>query len=174
MSKAIYFFFVDFLELPCFADRSFTGICLERDDLKESACGYTIVNFGDGESYLVIFVIAESVEFARKKLFRFVDKHGLKVMPMTLDWTKAQILVHHLNTIVKASHYVHAAVENVDEIDLSRMKAQVCRKIAQNRKWNRKFEELLEDIAKYERKPIQELKVNILNKCFKLNILPES
>lgn len=60
----------------------------------------------------------------------------------------------------------------IDEIDLSKLKEEVCRKIAQNRKWNQKFEELLKEIDKYKQNPSKEFKVDILNRCFKLNILP--
>ncbi|MBA7513270.1 hypothetical protein ES705_05281 [subsurface metagenome] len=172
MSTNIYFFFVDFLEPPSFTDRESFGFTTKWDESREETCGYTIVNFDDRERNPVIFTIAESAESAQEKLFRFVNKHGLKVMPVTLDWTKAQILVHDLNIIIRTLYYVTAKMGAVDEIDLAKLKEKVCRKIAQNRKWNRKFEELSKEIDKYKQKPSKELKVEILNRCCELNILP--
>lgn len=176
MSSVIYFFFADFLKPPPFAERNSFSFSIKKGESKEEDCGWTIVDFGGRETNLVIFAIAESTESAQEKLFRFANKRGLKVMPVTLDWTKAQILVHDLNIIIKTRLYVNAKMGAIDEIDLPKLKEEVCRKIAQNRKWNRKwnrkFEELLEEIDKYKQKPSEELKVNILNKCFKLNILP--
>lgn len=172
MGRSIYFFFADFLEPPPYAKRHSIKFESKWKERKEESCGWTDVDFGNGERNLIIFTIAESAESAQEKLFRFANKHGLRVMPVTLDWTKAHILVHALNTIIKISAYVNAKIGAVDEINLSELKEEACRKIAQNQKWNRKFEELLKEIGRYKHKPSEELKVEILNKCYQLNILP--
>jgi len=53
------------------------------------------------------------------------------------------------------------------------MKQAVRRKIAQNQKWNRKFERLLHDIEDYEKRPGELTTVRILEQCASLHILAE-
>jgi len=61
----------------------------------------------------------------------------------------------------------------INDIDLSKVKETISRKIDQNTKWNRKFDKLMKDIKEYERNHNKDLKIDILNRCIKLDILPE-
>lgn len=166
----LYFHFVDFVDPPLFRERNSWGFTHTPDD---PPCGYTLVNFGADERYLMIYVISDSIETANELLSAFMMKHRFRILPMTLDHTKSEVLTSHINLLIKTKHIANAITNWENSVDWKEIKAEINRKIQQNEKWNRKFIDLMEEIKKYEGSSQGNI-VKILEKCEQLHVLPEA
>lgn len=169
--KQLYFHFVDFIDPPSFRERQ--SISFTNEASEDTSCGWTKVDFGDDERYLIIFITSDNAEAASIELSKFLLSHGLKILPTTLDWIKAHVLVHHLNKSILAYHHTAAAQGFAEKVDLTKMKDQINRKIVQNEKWDQQFRKLMYKIKEHEQRPDIKLKLEILDECVKLYILPE-
>ena len=168
--KQLYFHFVDFADPPSFRERPSLGFVHETTE--PNVCGWTLIDFGDGERHMIVYAASGSAAEANLELSEFLTKHELRIMPVTLDWTKAQVLVYRLNDAIRM-YQIMDILGEAEKINLTKVKAQINRKIVQNVKWNRKFENLLTKIEEHERHTNIDLKLEILNECVKLHILLE-
>jgi hypothetical protein len=168
--KSIYCFCADYKEGPPAAKRSAISATW---DTHTSDCGWTLVDFGEEERYLLVYVLAESLETASEQLRTFLDAQGWKAVPFPIDWTKGQVLVTKLYSITDMANLIAAKFENPDQIDFGQIKSEIGRKIGQNLKWNRRFEQLMKDIGQYQRRPNQRLFVRIMDQCAALHVLPQ-
>lgn len=174
MENSLFFFIVDFIYPPPFKDRTTIEFTSNLEEENKFPCGYTMVNYGHGERNLVIFTFSESEKVALKNLTHFAKQHRLTIIPMDFDWTKINALIHSLRGASKFRFNLISILDEIqiDESTIKSLKDQLCRKITQNEKWNRKFAKLLNRIKEYQQKPNQELEMKILKECFFLNILP--
>jgi len=173
MDRNLYFLIADFIDPPPCKERSSIEFSYKRDDMNKFPCGNTIVNFGQEEVNLLLFTFSESAESARENLMHFAQQQRLKIMPMNLDWTKARILVHDLKVAVKGRFQVESLFGDIkiNQSTVKRLKEKIHSKIAQNKKWDRKFQKVMKYIVEFERKPSEEIGKRILDECFYLSIL---
>jgi len=166
----VYCYCADFREGPSVTERS--SISATSDGFS-TECGFTFVDFGCDERYLLVYAVAESPEAAHEKLTTFLNAQGWEPVPFPIDWTRAQALVSALYSAIRVQHLITAGLVDASEIDFGKIKNEVNRKIAQNRKWNRRFEQLMEEIDQYQGRPSRNLFVRIMDRCAELHVLPE-
>jgi len=166
----MYCYCVNFREELSTTERASISV---TSDGFSTECGLTFVDFGYDERYLLVYAVAESPEAAHEKLTTLLNAQGWEPVPFPIDWTKAQALVSALYPALHAQHLTTAEFVDASEIDFGNIKNEINRKIAQNLKWNRKFEQLMEKIDQYQRRPNRDLFVRIMDQCAELHVLPE-
>lgn len=83
------------------------------------------------------------------------------------------MLVSELYTHIRSAHLVTAMCERPSAVDLGKIKGEVARKIEHNRKWNRRLEELQQQIDDYGKTKDPELFTRLMDQCARLHVLPE-
>jgi len=166
----MYCYCADFREGPSVTERS--SISATSDGFT-TECGFTLVDFGHDERCLLVYAVAESPGVAHEKLTILLNAQGWEPVPFPIDWTKAQVLVSELYSAIRIQHLITAEFVDASEIDFGQIKNQISRKIDQNLKWNRRFEQLMKEIDQYQRRPNQDLFVRIMDQCAALHVLPE-
>ncbi len=102
----------DFREGPSVTERS--SISATSDGFSNE-CGFTFVNFGCDERYLLVYAVAESPGAAHEKLTTLLNAQGWEPVPFPIDWTKAQALVSALYPAIRTQHLITAEFVDANE-----------------------------------------------------------